>query len=203
MLNIMILLHFFHLKSMLSNNLNRICVCILTLLLTFLISVFLPSSNFNSSGISSEFSWEERKFKKLWIQVECLTSFFGLLLTRLYFKHSFANNPFVEYLDSLANFTFFSMSSPVAEWWCAYSTLPFDDSRHDSIILVAVFLGYIYGFSLDMYINEIYFFNFVFIVFLIVIFLPKNWQQIWYNLSRYNLSRSLVWNPSAIVYNTN
>ena len=175
MLDIVILLHFFHLKSMLWNNLNRICVRILTLLLAFLISVFLTSSNFTSSGISSEFSWEERKF-----------------------KHSFANDPFVEYLDSLANFTFFSMSSPVVEWWCAYSTLPFDGSRHDSIILVAVFLGYIYGFSLDMYIHETYFFNFVFIVFLIVIFFPKNWQQIWYNLSR-----SLVWNPSAIVYNTN
>ena len=175
MLDTVILPHFFHLKDMLPDNLNRICVRILTLLLAFLISVFLTSSNFTSSGISSEFSWEERKF-----------------------KHSFANDPFVEYLDSLANFTFFSMSSPVVEWWCAYSALPFDGSRHDRIILVAGFLGYIYGLSLDMYVRKIYFFNSVFIVFLIVIFFPKNWQQIWWNLSIF-----LVWNLSAIAYNTN
>ena len=112
--------------------------------------------------------------------------FWSVFLSSLYFKHSFANEPFLEYLDSLAKFTFFSMSSPV------------DGSRHDRIILVAGFLRYIYGLSLDMYVRKIYFFNFVFIVFLIVIFFPKNWQQIWWNLSIF-----LVWNPSAIAYNTN
>ena len=78
MLNIAILPHFFHLKNMLPDNLNKICVRILTLLLAFSISVLLTSSNFTSGGISSDFIWEERKLKKLWIQVECLTSFFGL-----------------------------------------------------------------------------------------------------------------------------
>ena len=42
--------------------------------------------------------------------------FWSAFLSSLYFKHSFANNPFLEYLDSLSNFTFFSMSSPVVEW---------------------------------------------------------------------------------------
>ena len=65
------------------------------------------------------------------------------------------------------------MSSSAVEWRCGYSALPFDGSRHDRIILVAGFLGYIYGLSLDMYIHKIYFFNFVFIVFLIVIFFPQ------------------------------
>ena len=78
MLNIAILPHFFHLKNMLPDNLNKICVRILTLLLAFSISVLLTSSNFILGGISSDFIWEERKLKKLWIQVECLTSFFGL-----------------------------------------------------------------------------------------------------------------------------
>ena len=78
MLHIVIRPHFSHLKNMLPDNLNKICVHILTLLLDFSISVLLTSSNFTSGGISSDFIWEERKLKKLWIQVECLTSFFGL-----------------------------------------------------------------------------------------------------------------------------
>ena len=79
----------------------------LTLLLAFPISVLLTSSNFTSGGISSDFIWEERKLKKLWIQAECLTSvFWSAFLSSLYFKHSFAQ-------------TFFSMLSPVVEWWCA------------------------------------------------------------------------------------
>ena len=70
------------------------------------------------------------------------------------------------------------MSSPAVEWCCAYSTLPFGGSRDDRIILVADFLGCIYGLSLDMYIHKIYCLNFVFTIFLVVIFFPKNWQQI-------------------------
>ena len=107
MLNIAILPHFFHLKNMLPDNLNKICVHILTLLLAFPISVLLTSSNFTSGRISSDFIWEEMKLKKLWIQAECLTSvFWSAFLSSLYFKHSFAQ-------------TFFSMLSPVVEWWCA------------------------------------------------------------------------------------
>ena len=46
-----------------------------------------------------------------------------------------------------------------------FSTLPFDGSRHDRIILVGrFFLGCIFGLSLDMYIHKIHFFNFVLIV---------------------------------------
>ena len=98
---------FFPFKNMLPDNVNKICVLILTLLLAFPISVLLTSSNFTSGGISSDFIWEERKLKKLWIQAECLTSvFWSAFLSSLYFKHSFAQ-------------TFFSMLSPVVEWWCA------------------------------------------------------------------------------------
>ena len=70
--------------------------------------------------------------------------FWSAFLSSLYFKHSFANNPFLEYLESLANFTFFSMLSPVAQWWCAYSTLPFDGSRHDRIIVAGFFRVYLW-----------------------------------------------------------
>ena len=59
-------------------SIQKICVHILTLFLAFPISMFLASSSFTSGGISSDFIWEERKLKKLWIQVESLTSFFGL-----------------------------------------------------------------------------------------------------------------------------
>ena len=47
--------HFFHIKNMLPDNLNKICVHILRLLLAFPISVLLTSSNFTSGGISSDF----------------------------------------------------------------------------------------------------------------------------------------------------
>ena len=67
--------------------------------------------------------------------------FWSAFLTSLYFKHSFANNPFLEQFNSHANFTFFSMSSPVVEWCCAYSTLPFGGIRDERITLVADFLG--------------------------------------------------------------
>ena len=40
---------------------------------------------------------------------------------------------------TLANFTFFCMSSPVVEWCCAYSALPFGGSRDDRKTLVAEF----------------------------------------------------------------
>ena len=40
--------HFFHIKNMLPNNLNKISIHILTLLLTFPISVLLESPNFTS-----------------------------------------------------------------------------------------------------------------------------------------------------------
>ena len=129
MLDIVILPHFFHLKNMLSNNLNIIFVRILTLLLSFPIS----------SGISSDFIWEERKLKELWIQVERLTSFFGLPFWAAFTLSILL--PIIPFWSSrtLANFTFFSMSSKVVEWWCAYSTLPFDGSRYDGITLVADF----------------------------------------------------------------
>ena len=42
-------------KNMLADNLNKICVHILTFLLAFLISVLLTSSNFTSGRISSDF----------------------------------------------------------------------------------------------------------------------------------------------------
>ena len=78
MLDIVILPHLFHLKNMPPHNLNKICVCILLLFLAFSISVLLTSSNFTSSGISSDFIWEGRRLKSLWIQVESLTWYFVL-----------------------------------------------------------------------------------------------------------------------------
>ena len=159
MLDLVILPHFFHLKNMLPENLNKICVRILTLLLAFPISVLLTSSNFTSGRISSDFIWEERKLKKLWIQAECLTSFFGLPFWAAFTLSILL--PIIPFWSiwTLSQISHFSMSSPVVEWWCAYSTLPFDGSRHDRIILVAGFLGCIYGLSLNMYIHKIYFFN--------------------------------------------
>ena len=66
------------------------------------------------------------------------------------------------------------MSSPVVEWWCAYSTLPFDGSRHDRITLLAEFFRlYLWNVTRYIYIHERYFFGFVFIVFLFVIFFPQ------------------------------
>ena len=65
MLDIVILPHFFHLKNMLPDNLNKICVRILILLLAFPISVLLTSSNFTSGGILSDFIGEKRKLNKL------------------------------------------------------------------------------------------------------------------------------------------
>ena len=65
MLDIVILPRFFHLKNMLQNNLNKICVRILILLLAFPISVLLTSSNFTSGGILSDFIGEKRKLNKL------------------------------------------------------------------------------------------------------------------------------------------
>ena len=41
---------------------------------------------------------------------------FDIIFWSVFLEHSFANNPFLEYLESLANFTFFSMLSPVAQW---------------------------------------------------------------------------------------
>ena len=139
MLDIVILPHFFHVKYMLPNNSDKICVRILALFLAFPISVLLTSSHFTSGGISSDFIWEERKLKKLWIQVECLTSFFGLPFWAAFTLSILL--PIIPFWSSrtLANFTFFSMSSKVVEWWCAYSTLPFDGSRYDGITLVADF----------------------------------------------------------------
>ena len=40
--------------------------------------VLLTSSNFTSGGILSDFIGEKRKLNKLWIQVESLTTVFGL-----------------------------------------------------------------------------------------------------------------------------
>ena len=54
-LDIVILPHFFNVKNMLPDNLNKICVRILTLLLPFPISVLLTLSNFTSGGISPDF----------------------------------------------------------------------------------------------------------------------------------------------------
>ena len=114
-----ILLHFFHLKNMVPDNLNKICVRILTLSLAFPISVLLTSSNFTSGGISSDFIWEKRKLKKTLNPSRMFDIiFWSTFLSSLYFKHSFANNPIQKSLDPLANFTFSSMSNPVVEWWC-------------------------------------------------------------------------------------
>ena len=92
---------FFPLKHV-ARQLYKICVCILTLLLAFPISVWLTSSNF-----TSDFIWEERKLKKLWIQAEYLTLFFGLL-----FWAAFTSN-------NLLPKHIFQHLIPVAEWWCA------------------------------------------------------------------------------------
>ena len=122
----------------LPDNLNKICVGIWTLLLDFPNPVLLRSSNFTSGGISSGFYLRRKEIKKTLNPSRMFHIIFWFaFLSSLYFKHYFANNPFLEYLDSLANLTFLSMSSPVVEWWCAYCTLLFDDSRHDRIILVA------------------------------------------------------------------
>ena len=98
MLDIVILPHFFHLKkNMLPENLNKICVHILALLLTFPIFVLLTSSNLTSGGISSDFMWEERKFNKTLNPSRIYgIIFWSAFLNRLYFKHSFANNHFLE-----------------------------------------------------------------------------------------------------------
>ena len=183
---------------MLPDNLNKICVYILTLLLAFPISVLLTSSNFTSGGISSDFIWEERKLKKLWIQVECLTSFFGLP-----FWAAFTLSILLLIIPFWSIWTLSQISHFSA---CQVQLLNgvglivlclMVVVRWQNTISGRFFLGCIYVLSLDMYVHKIYFFNWVLIVFLIVIFFPKNWQQIWYDLSI-----SLIWNPSAIVYNT-
>ena len=139
MLDIVILPHFFHLKNMRPDNLNKHCFHIFILLLGFHISVLLTSSNFTSGGILSDFIWEERKLKKPWIEVESLTSFFDLP-----FRGAFTLSillPIIPFWSSwtLSNLTFFRMSSLVVEWWLAYSILLFDGSRHDRITLVTDF----------------------------------------------------------------
>ena len=68
---------FFLLKNISRQFKQNLCLHFNTLI-GFPISVLLASSNFPSGGISSDFICEERKLKKLWIQVECLTSCFGL-----------------------------------------------------------------------------------------------------------------------------
>ena len=167
MLDIMILPHFFHL-NMLPNNLSKICVRNLTLLLAFPIAVLLTSSKFTSDGISSDLTWEEWKLKELWVQVESFDLPFQAAFTLSILL------PIIPFWSSwtVTNFTFFSMSSPVVEWWCAYSTLPFDGSRHDRITLVADFIR-VCLWIVTICIHKIHFFTFVFIVFLIVIFFPK------------------------------
>ena len=85
------------------------------------------------------FYLKRKEIKKTLNPIKMCDIFWYVFLSSLYFKNSFANNPFLEYLDSLANCTFFSMSSPVVEWWSSYSTLAFSGSIHDRIILAAGF----------------------------------------------------------------
>ena len=88
--------------------------------------------------ISSGFIWEERKVKKLWIQVESFTLSFGLPFRAVFTLSILLPIIFFWSSWTLSNFTFFSMSSPVVERWCPYSTtLLFDGSSHDRITLVA------------------------------------------------------------------
>ena len=62
---------------------------------------------FYSGRVPSDFIWEERKFKKALNPSRMFDIiFWSAFLSSLYFKHSFAQ-------------TFFSMLSPVVEWWCA------------------------------------------------------------------------------------
>ena len=85
------------------------------------------------------FIWKERKLKKLWIQVECLTSFFGLPFWAAFTLSILL--PIIPFWSiwTLSQISHFSMLSPVVEWWYAYSTLLFGGSRQDRIILVAGF----------------------------------------------------------------
>ena len=62
--------------------------------------------------------------------------FWSAFLSSLYFKNYSANNPFLEQLDS-RKLHILSMSNQVVQSSYAYSTLPFDGSRHDRITLVA------------------------------------------------------------------
>ena len=111
---------FFPLKNMLPGNLYKICVRILTLLLAFPISVLLISSNF-----TSDFIWEERKLKKHWIQKMFDIIFWSAFLSSLYFKHSFA--------------LIFQHAESRCWMMMCFSTLPYDGSGHDRIILVGMF----------------------------------------------------------------
>ena len=79
MLNIVILLDFFHLKNMLPDNLNKICGNILALLLPFPMSVLfgLIQSHLRWNIIRFYFRRKEIK-KKNKIKVESLTSVLGL-----------------------------------------------------------------------------------------------------------------------------
>ena len=140
LLDIVVLPHFSYLKNMLPNNLNKICVHILTFFFGFLhfCVINIIQSHFRWNII--RFYFRRKEIKKTLNPSRIFDIiFWSAFLTSLYFKHSFANNPFLEQLGSLANFTFFRMLSPVVEWCCAYSTLPFDGSRDDRITLVADF----------------------------------------------------------------
>ena len=134
-----------------------------------LISVLLTSSNLTSDGIS-DYIWEEKELKKLWVQAESLTAFFGLP-----FRGAFTLRILLPLIPFRSNCTLSQISdflSPVVEWWCAYSTLPFYGSRHYWVTFVADFFRD-YLWVVIIYDYKIHFFNFVFIVFLIVISFPK------------------------------
>ena len=117
MLNIVILPHFFHLKNMLPDNLNKICVRILTLLLFFPISVLLTSSNFTSGKISDFIG---RMFDIIFWS--------AFLSSSLQSRTFFCSNIF-QHVES-------------SSWMVMCSSaLPFDGNRHDRIILVGRFFG--------------------------------------------------------------
>ena len=125
MLDIVTLPHFFHLKNMLPDNLSKICVYILTLLLAFPISVLLRSSIFTSGRISSDFIWEERKLK----------NFKSKQSVWHHFLVCFSEQPLLEAFFCPNIFQHVESSC----WMMCFSTLPFDGSRHDRIILVGRF----------------------------------------------------------------
>ena len=137
MLDIVTLPHFFHLKEHAARQFKQNLFHILTLLLAFLISVLLTSSNFISVGISSDFMWEERKFSKTLNPSRIFDTIFGLPFWPAFTLS--IHLPIILFWSSwtLSQISFFSMSSLVVEWCCAYSTLPFCDSRDDRITLVA------------------------------------------------------------------
>ena len=129
-----------------------------------LISVLLTSSNFTTDGVPSDFIWEERELKKLWVQVESLTSFFGLP-----FQAAFTLSILLPIIPFCSSWT---LSQIHIFQHVQFSCFSFDGSRHYRVIFVADFFR-VYLWIVTIYIYKIYFSIFVFMVFLIVIFFPQ------------------------------